>query len=204
MQNTYIKRIQIPTHIIRNSLISSNAIYLYIILKTMTSSLKVVAYSSTILERTLWTDRRTLKKYLQELKHNSLISYDFDKFPINKPLLLNITPIEKEEHFTQVDVDTIQKIISATNDVLVNNKPQDLKETAIRLFYLYESYYNTNYDIAYPSYTVINKETRIKHQTIKILNDVFHANGIVKVNYGEKSEWNRNKNNTYVPICNRV
>lgn len=217
-----MKRIQIPTDIIRNPLVSHNTIYLYLILKTMTSSLKVTAYSTTILEKAQWNDRRTLKKYLLELKQKELISYNFNDFPINKPLLIEITPILKGTQFTQVDIETIQRIIDVAKnipiDILTETDNQntqdkqsvkqfkynpDLKEMAIRLFYLYESYYNINFNVAFPSYRVINSDTKISNTYIKILNKIFNDNELVIVNYGQKIDWNKKSNNTYVPICDR-
>ena len=53
---------------------------------------RVDAYSSNILKNANWSDRRTLKKYLSELKQIKLIAYEFVNFPINKPLLINYKP----------------------------------------------------------------------------------------------------------------
>jgi hypothetical protein len=208
-----MKRIQIPTHIIRNPLISHHAIYLYTILKPMinTNTLIITAYTTTILDKAKWNDRRTLKKYLQELKQKELISYDFTNFPINKPLQIEILPIPSGEHFTQVDTDTIQRIIDVCSNISVQDKNNpskhnsiDLKEMAIRLFYLYESYYNYNFNYAFPSYLQINQDTNISNIYIKILNQTFDKNKLVIVNYGERINNERKINNTYIPICNRV
>lgn len=178
------------------------------ILKTLTKESIVRAYSSTILEKAKWNDRRTLKRYLYNLKQNNLITYDFTTLPINKALVINILSIPDEDHFTQIDIDTIQKIINFCSNIEIKNKDNklisiDLKEMGIRLFYLYESYYNDNIGYAFPTYEQINHDTGISNIYIQILNDIFNKNKLVIVNYGEKKDNDRRYNNTYIPVCDR-
>lgn len=207
-----MRRFQIPHNVIRNPKISHNAIYLYMILKTMTASQTVNAYSTSILEKAQWKDRRTLKKYLEELKKLELVSYPYNNFPINKTLTIKIISIPNGEYFTQVDEFTIQKIIDLSTNTKVETdinqlnhtkKTLDLKEMAIRLFYYYESYYNKEFKIAFPSYRTINLETKISNIYIKSLNYLFNINGLVIVNQGKKKNNNERGNNTYIPVCNR-
>jgi len=199
-----MRRFSISTDVIRNPLVSHHAIYLYITLKEMMDyrTYRVDAYSANILKNANWSDRRTLKKYLSELKQIELITYEFVNFPINKPLLITINPIPDDAQFTQVDELTIKKINDVTWDHLIMTNI-DMKEMAIRLFYLYESYYNSYYEIAFPSFRVINSDTRISNIYIKLLNELFNKNKLVIVKYGSQVEWNKKGNNTYIPICDR-
>ena len=214
-----IKRIQVPNSIIDNKEFNNNGFYLYVILKTLCVSNHVNIYNDNLLEKLQWTQYQ-LKKYLKDLKEKGLITYQFGDIPKFKPLELDIRPIKhhgknKDSYYTQVDIDTINNIIRYSKSIKIKiekDKPQvirDMKEKSLRLFYLYEMYYNPKYKCAFIGYDKIKNAMNINNAYIKIINKMFNKNDLVGVMIGdwrddiEDNSRRRNPNN-YIPYCNRI
>jgi hypothetical protein len=215
-----VKRIQVPNKYIDNKKFHFNAFYLYVNLKMICVDNHVKIYSKKLLEKLDWT-KYSLKVYLNVLIQENLILFDFNDLPIHNPIELNIEPIntnpaKKEDYFTQVDVETIKKIFESARKVKYKTKDgktelKDEKEKALKLFYLYEMYYNENYNKSFINYDGIYNATGYKNNTIKNINNMFHKNHLVDVMLGDWYEKEidedvytptRERNN-YIPNCNR-
>jgi hypothetical protein len=215
-----IKRIQVPNKYINNKKFHFNAFYLYVILKMVCVDNHVHIYSKKLLDKLGWT-KYNLKKYLDILKQEKLITYDFDSLPYNKPLEIEILPIvqrakTKEDYFTQVDTRTIEKIITYGKEVRYYIKGEkeikDEKEKALKLFYVYEMFYNDNYGKSFISYQGIYEATGYNNACIKSINNMFHRKDIVNVMLGDWYEQENEEDelislrerNNYVPNCIRA
>lgn len=204
-----IKRIQITHEILVNRQIPHEAIYLLIHIKNKASNNHVRIYSSKLINELNWKDTRTLKKYLNILYDIGEIDTQYKTLPKHKPLEFNINPIGK--HFTQVDIDTINKIkeLCQETPLIVKGKETilNLQEMSLRLFYLYEKYYNKQKGKAYPEYKQIVQDTGMSSKHIKVINDWLELNGILEIEHGEyyvnEDEETRKGRNQYIPICNR-
>ena len=214
-----VKRIQIPNKYIDNKEFNNNSFYLLIILKMVCVNNHVNIYNDNLRTRLDWTQYQ-LTKYLKELKDKELIVYKFTDIPKFKPLEIDIQPIKhhgksKLDYYTQVDIDTIENIIKyskAVKIVIDKSKPRairNVKEKALRLFYLYEMYYNPQYKCAFIGYDKIKDAMDINNAYIKTINKMFNTNELVGVMIGdwrediEDNKRRRNPNN-YIPYCNRI
>ena len=214
-----VKRIQIPNKYIDNKDFNNNSFYLLVILKMVCINNHVNIYKKNLLTKLDWTQYQ-LRKYLKDLKDKELIIYDFEDLPRYRPIELNIQPMKhnskkKEDYYTQVDITAIDKIIDNSEEVKikeVKNKTKakrDVKEKALRLFYLYEMYYNFDYKCAFIGYDKIRGAMNINNNYIKAINSVFSKTGSVDVMIGDwrddiKNEMRRRNPNNYVPHCNRI
>lgn len=211
---------RVHNDIVTNFQITNRAFYLYVMLKDLCpNNEKLYAYSKEILDHMLWKSKKTLKKYLKELKCMKIIDYDFDDLPINKPLTITFT-YKEEDHYTYVDTDTINNIKNIGQCVLVRWKEKDkdnpsvkiihedimnLKEDCIRLFYLYVHYYNIDMGGAFPAYNTIVEKTSITPRYIKAINDMFNKNHLVTVIVGKRhNDSNVRARNTYIPIYKKI
>lgn len=215
--NKKVKRIQVPVDMIKQPK-QYHELYLFVALKMACVNNKVNIYSKKLLELLQWKDRKTLKKYLESLKSQGYINYEFKDFPIHSPLQIDI--VNSKKQFTQVDTDTINSIKWQMSQCKVKRKNkdnkyetiiEDLKEMAMKLFYYYETYYNADYGYAFPSYKLINQETGISTNYIKILNKNFNRYELVQVDIGDKYQEEDDEGNTktkrernkYAPMCKR-
>lgn len=221
-----VKRIQIQNKYINNKDFHFNSFYLLIILKMVCVNNHVNIYSTTLLPKLNWT-RKTLKKYLDILRSENLIIYTWNSLPIHNPIELDIVPVKHnsknaDDYYTQVDIDTINRIIENTQAVKYKEKnrtsskletiERDEKEKSVKLFYLYEMFYNVNLGKAFISYTNIQDATKFSNTSIKKINSIFNRKGLVNIDIGEWFELNdkdgnyikkiRGRNN-YIPLCNR-
>lgn len=212
MNTRKIRKIQAPNAIIINREFSHHAFALYVELRIKAFNNKVKIYPTELKSGLGWTDNRRLKKYLGELYDFGLIDVEFNRIDTYRPIECNLTPIRKDEHFTQVDVQTIDKIRKCTTNVRVVGRktPQHLCEVALRLFYYYEKNYNEEFGKAFPTYEQINEHTRIHATYVKALNTTFHNNGVVSVEIGKYYNQElddviitRRAGNQYIPICIR-
>ncbi|WFD09039.1 hypothetical protein [Tepidibacter hydrothermalis] len=209
-----IKKIQVPNSLILDKRISHNAFALYVILKNFSFNDNVNIYPTKLLKAIEWKDMRTLKKYLEilnDLKYINMITSKIVKYECIK---LTIRGVEND--FTQVDINTMYKIIECTLRVPIKGNDNEievknLKEMALRLFYYYEKNYNTLLGKAFPSYRKTSEELCIGKSYISALNDIFNKNDIVKVKKGNwvETEYEdgvilpRRMCNEYIPICSR-
>ena len=84
------------------------------------------------------------------------------------------------------------------------NKKSDLRELGLRLFYLYEMYYNEAKGYAYPTYKTIIENINTTPKHISALNNTFQKHNLVYVIQGKKYEKsNRRMHNKYIPNWNR-
>jgi hypothetical protein len=209
------KRIQVPNELLTNKAMKHEIIYLYIILKSICVKNKVNIYSDNLLKKLNWKDIRTLKKYLQLLYNIKYIDTNYDKMPKHKPLSFNLLN-NTRKNYTQVDIDTIHKVIDVSKEVPLQVKKNitilNLQEMALRLFYIYEMYYNVYEEKAFPEYADITSNTGISSKYIVAINRVFEQKKIVKIKHGEWYETNdendnvvkRKSRNEYKPKCNRA
>lgn len=214
-----VKRIQVPNKYIDNKKFHFNAFYLYVNLKMICVNNHVKIYSKKLLDNLGWS-LNTFKKYLKILKQEGLVTYNFESLPIHKPIELDISPIvskpkTKEDYFTQVDINTIQRILFYAKETKfkkydkVSKKNikivKDEKEKALKLFYVYEMYYNESIGVSFPSYETIKEATGYNNTYIKAINTMFNKNDLVSVMIGDRNkETNQREKNNYIPICNRV
>lgn len=212
--NKKIKRIQVPVELITKPK-QFNETYLYIYLKMMSMDNHVRIYKQKLMNNLLWKSNKTLNKYLQSLKEKGYITYDFESLPISKPIEIDIDPIGKQQ-FTQVDIETIDQIQTYTCSCEVKRKKEnktvvsieDLKERALTLFYYYETYYNTDFGYAFPTYSKIREETGLSYEYIKIINKILHKAKLVNVSVGdqyidEETGKKMRERNKYTPNCIR-
>lgn len=217
--NDKIKRIQVPNKYIDNKEFNNNSFYLYVMLKLICVDNNVKIYKDKLLNHLQWTHYQ-LKKYLKDLKKHKLINYDFDELPKFKPIEIKIKPIKhhsksNKDYFTQVDINTINKIVTLCNIIKIKtNKEKSLekrnvREKALRLFYLYEMYYNESYGYAFISYEKIKSAMDINNTYINKINKKFNDNCLVEVDIGS---WSKNSSqeeprkypNKYTPYCDRA
>ena len=214
-----VKRIQIPNKYIDNKEFNNNSFYLLVILKMVCVNNHVNIYKDNLLTKLGWTAYQ-LRKYLRDLKDKKLIIYDFNELPKFRPIELNLQPIKhnsknKDDYYTQVDTYTIGKIIEVSINIKVKSdkdKPKkitDVKDKALRLFYLYEMYYNVQYKCAFIGYEKIKEAMVIHSIYIKAINGILNKAGLVDVMIGDwrediANEMRRRNPNNYVPHCNRV
>lgn len=143
-----------------------------------------------LLEYLLWKDKRTLIKYLDELKEVDLIKYKADR----AYLIIESVYIGKRQTFIQPSA--IERI-KQFRYIFVSKKKQDLKEAQVRLFCLYNLFYNKDLNKAFPSYQYINKELGIKFNYISAINENFDMFNIVNIKKGEWIDGKKRKNNEY-------
>lgn len=210
-----VKRIQVSNNMLTNKTIKHEAIYLYIILKSICKNNQVNIYAAKLLKILNWKDIRTLRKYLLILYELQYIDIRYDKMPKHKSLEFNLINNPKK-NYVQVDIDTIGKIISVSQAVPLHIKEDtvilNLQEMAVRLFYIYEMYYNVHQGKAFPEYKDITNNTGISSKHITALNKVFEENKIVKIKHGDwyeiedlgESVLRRKGRNEYRPKCNRA
>jgi hypothetical protein len=156
-------------------------LYLYITLRQIcnykTNIININA--KTLLEKLNWSDNRTLKKYLQKLKDEKYIEYDFNSIAKYKPI--EIKMIEIKSNFILVSQDVIQRTTEATQQVKIKEKSnskeiikeRDIRERAIRLIYFFK-YFSTMEDskrngYICPSYDQIKDNTGIDKNYIRVI-----------------------------------
>jgi hypothetical protein len=191
--------------------------YLYVTLKLASYDNKLNIFSKNLLSNYVhWSKNETLKKHLILLREYGYIEYNFNDFPMNKPLEIRNLPLD--EPFTQVDNITIKKIIECAKQTTVwkgskDNKSkhmEDVKEMAVKLFYYYCCYYNADLGKAFTKYEQIHNETKISNTYIKSINNMFSENKLVDITIGDFYKYetddgkvmNIRPKNKYIPICN--
>lgn len=206
--NKEVKKIQVPYSLIDNTIKKQHApyqaLYLYVILKSVCKNNHVNIYVEKLKSEDYldWKSTKTLKKYLDYLKDNKYIIFDFETMPKHKPLQIDIIPIKeipkkdnRENHFVQISVEYIKNIITKCKCIKIEyinkktgeiiNKTYNLKEMALKLFYYYRKMYNDEYRYACPSYKQTYEATGISREYINILNNFFSDNGLVEVQQGK-------------------
>lgn len=199
-----IWKIRVNNTILTDVGLTHKAFYLYVVIKQLAQKNKTLyVYKEELMDALYWKKNSTLKSYLLELKNCKIIKYSFNDLPKNKPLKIEILTNEVD-NYTQVDTETIDRIKIHTKSIVLDDKVSDLKELAIRLFYVYEKYYNKKEGYARPPYKIIKDCIKTTDRYIKILNTVFAENNIVQIRIGKKYDnSNMRMNNTYIPMCNR-
>ena len=217
-----IKRIQVPNVLIKQHIkkktickqikLSHKAFYLYITLKTVCINNIVHIKNINLLNLLNWKDTRLLKTYLKELNMSNIITYDFGLEKLSKNQILTINIIYNvakfDKAFTQVDVDTINKIKYLTNNIthtytvnkVTYTKYVNLIPQAIRLFYYREMDYNLRLS---KSYKTTIKQIGIRDEDIAILNNIFNEHDIVKCISGKYKLDKTRECNQYIPYCSR-
>lgn len=188
--------IHVPFEILCNDNINNNAFYLYVILKTSCSNNKVKISTRKLLQNLYWNDKRTLKKYLNELKILGFIMFDFNDFP--KDGILNIDIFKVTKPFVRIKRSTILKIIEVTQNTLIKQKKEktykDLKEHSLRLYLFYLKNFNKNCGYAFVSYEEIFNITKMSDKYIKSINNTLRKNQILEIKIGDRYV-NKNGNN---------
>jgi len=227
-----VQYIHIPNNLICTKEINHNAIYLYMILRMyswddkITNIHKYISKSKVLLERLNWKDRKTLKKYLKQLKEYGYITYDFDNIKSGQDI--EIFFIKQKygkkynNYFVEIEKEGLLKVISIAKEIIIFEKDKitkkyirkviDLKEQAIRLFSYYcikfKVHNDEEYNIsayAFPSYSTINKDIGIRDNNIKAINTNLHKGKILKVEIGDMflNDDGRKvrERNHYIPLC---
>lgn len=206
MNNKQIKKIQVPYNLIAEKSTPHNATYLYVNLRMICVNNHVKIYIEKLKEYLHWQDTRTIKKYLEWLKKNKYIEYNFKSIPKHIPIELDIIPTKK--YFVQVSINTIKKIILTTQEIELDNTKKDLKEMAVKLYYYYTKLYNIKIGKACPTYEEIYKDTGISSKYIRAINKVLKKNKILKIKEGDWYQYEiseniykpRKERNSYVPL----
>jgi hypothetical protein len=210
-------KVRIKDKITDNSLLTNKAYYLYVYLKLYAKGNQYIyIYLNELMELIQWKDKKTVKKYLIELKNLKYIYYEFNEdnpnnFPINQPLHINILDEDNSEQYTQIDINTILKLQKVGKEIrVVNYKDKnkitiisDLKEVTLRLFYLYEKNYfrkqNNGTKITYANIQYITKSS---DKNIKAINNTLVKNDMLEIIVGKRfNSDSRRTVNEYKPIC---
>jgi len=209
-------KVRIDDRITDDSLLTNKAYYLYTYLKLYAKGNQYVyIYLNELMELLQWKDKKTVKKYLIELKKLKYIYYDFgeeNSFPINQPLHINILQSEHNETFTQIDINTIQKLQNIGKEIeVINYKDKnkniiisDLKEITLRLFYLYEkNYFRKEGNGTKIAYAKLGYVTKCSDKNIKAINNTLVKRNMLEVIVGKRHNTNSRRTvNEYKPICN--
>ena len=104
-KKTGISYIAIPQNLIYDNNLNTKAKYLYIILKKHAVSDKVNIGYDKLMDSLVWSDKRTLKRYLEILRQYNYIDYEFDR--IGKLHSLEMK-IEFNKPFIQIDRELVE------------------------------------------------------------------------------------------------
>lgn len=213
----YLPNILIVNDKSKNISVSNYTVYLYIMLKIMGQKNAEVNRRYDTILNTLGWDIRTFKKHLTILKDQKCVDFDENQLKcILKHHIIHIKFLKVDGGFTQVDKDTIERIISVFKCVEIPEyvekekilKLCDRKEMALRFFFYLECMYNKECGYSYPTQDQIKNAIGISKNDIVTLSKMMESNNLMVVKHGVKyynKKANRvlNLNNTYVPILIR-
>jgi hypothetical protein len=215
------RMIKIENSIVEDSNLSNRAFYLYVYIKIMSKGQNFVNTTSTdILNILKWKTKKTLKQHLNELYEIGLIEGNIFTFPTNKPINIILLEDKVLKNFTQINIKTIMKIQEITeqtpikiysaekdiecediNGVYITKQHVNLKESAIRLYFLYERYYNRKFQTKTKlTYEQIQQKISISNKFIKSINNILYENKLLFVDIGYKNINNKRSVNGYEPI----
>jgi uncharacterized protein (DUF1919 family) len=87
------------------------------------------------------------------------------------------------------------------NGVYITKQHVNLKESAIRLYFLYERYYNRKFQTKTKlTYEQIQQKISISNKYIKSINNILYENKLLFVDIGYKNINNKRSVNGYEPI----
>jgi len=219
-------KVQVNDDILTDDELSNRAFYLYIYLKLYGKSNETVyIYPPELLEQMGWTGNNTFKKYLLELKQLGYIDYELsinkqgnECLPINRRMIINFTDDLSEGSFTQIDFKTIlklQNVLKLTeiykvdhestadnkNKKYIIEKHYDEKEVGLRMYFLYEKFYNKKDQCGIPiSYENISKTSKASPQIIAYVNNTLEKNNLLKIKHGIFWVKDRKIKNKYIPM----
>jgi hypothetical protein len=190
--------IMVPNFVIENPDLSSDAFYLYVMLKSITPTLSVVDIRcKDILEYIGWKTKVRLIKYITELTEHQLITVEYTNEKTKNPIYINI-PVDNTTKFTMINIETINKIIELCSKVEVLTKKHNggykvtisnYKEASVRMGYLYQHKYNVERNEAIPvSYDEIAKLTGLNNQSISSINEMLTKHGILLKHLGYRTD----------------
>lgn len=193
---------------IEDPFLTTKAFYLYICLKIhgkYADTLRI--HNVEIKEFTKW-DNRTIKKYLKELKEKKYINYTLpldekgnEIIVISNPINIYIYPLEDKIEFSYVDEDILRMINNSTDKICVDKMrtSENGKEIAVRLYYLYEKYYNKKFNTpAILSYQQIKNIVGGNFNKIIAINKILSDNGLLEII--RRANKNIHVANHYYPI----
>ena len=213
MKEKTIMKVQIPNDIIINREVDHATFFLYVELKRAFYKGKLVVYPYSLKEALGWKDNRKLKSHFNKLYELGLIKNEVNRINPSRPIDVELTEGALNSDYTQVDIETLDKIKRHTSLVVMPGRKnfRDVQDSATRLFYYYEKNYNHDYGKAFPTYLQISEDTRIHSSYIQAINEVFDRSGLVKIRKGtfyQKLVDGRNivqkSGNEYRPVCQRV
>lgn len=224
-----IHYIHIPNNLICTKIINHYAVYLYVIMRIHswddkeTGVHKYISKTKLLLERLEWKDRKTLKKYLKELKEYGYIDYKFNDIKSGQDI--EIFFIKQKygkkynNYFVEIEKEGLFNVIILAKETFVFEKEKitdktirktmDFKEQAIRLF----AYYCIKYKIhneygsafAYVAYSIINNDIGVRDNNIKAINTTLNKGKILNVQIGDQYKDDKGKcvreRNHYTPLC---
>jgi len=177
--------ISIPQKLIhdKNKEVNVKAKYLYITLKKHSVKDKVNIRYNTLMNSLQWTDKRILKKYLDILKNNRYINYEFDvihKYISIEIIIVGIKP------FIMMARDIVEQALSI-NVETVECKPRSKlfwREKSILYLYLMEDKFNNEWGYSCPNRKEIESILSSNNIDTKKIIDYCHENMICEYNQG--------------------
>ena len=211
-------KIQISNEIIEDHKLTNKAFYLYVYLKIYSKSNKqAYVFTKELMRQLNWKDKSTLKKYLLQLKNAKYINYNLEineqgneVLPIHNAITIYFINENLLREFTQLDEDILLKIQTLASKTELHklsdgkyiiDKIFDEKESATRIYYLYEKLYNKEHKYSITiSYKEIFNMTGCNNQITKGINDLLINNKLLIIKQGNKYNENIRSRNSYLPI----
>lgn len=159
--------LQIPTEVIRNVnfIIDEKTftVYAYLLyVKFRSYSNEIEVDHNNLKRRTNITDNRTLRRCLDKLYDNKLISEKVEKFPIKKKLPITLLDTCDMNWFTQLPMDIFYDL-------------DEIGYVGFRLLFYYESFINrkkVTQLFSFPSYVNIKEDLNICNDSISKYNSI--------------------------------
>jgi len=210
-QNT-TSYISIPNKLIYDTKINTKAKYLYIILKKHAINNKVNINYENIMNNLEWSDKRTFKKYLEILKDNNYISYDFTRIVYYLPLKIELI---FSKPFVMIARSIVEKILILnisksykTTDSKSTHKRTDsfFKEKGLIYLFFIEHLFNIQLGYSFPSRKELTDILKITNKELSHIIKQYHKNHLCEYCQGEILEGSessatgiRRTRNRYLP-----
>lgn len=186
-----VSYISVPMKLIRNNTkdngLNVKAKYLYIILKKLSTNSKVTISYQKLLEELQWTNKKTLKKYLEILKQNNYIDYNFQSIYYYKPLEIKVIQhrpyimLDRElvnnALYIQIDQDELSPKRKRSNLVY--------RENGIVYLYFLEANYNAEWGYACPNRKELLNVLTLNNSELTQINEYYHKRLICEFKRGK-------------------
>lgn len=183
--------ISVPMKLIKSNTkldgLNVKAKYLYIILKKVSVYDNVSISYKKLLQELQWTNKRTLKKYLDILKQNEYIKYNFETMSHYIPLEIKIS---KHTPYIMLDrelVNVALTIVVDQSEIKEEYQRKNLvyRENGIVYLYFLEANYNAEWGYACPSRNEMRKILTLNNTELTQLNQYYHKRFICEFKQGK-------------------